>query len=144
VVDWLSFSLRVWNRRGYPIRPADFLNQLTIAPGDPAIVEDGPGNLRIRLLEVTIEDFAHIDVQTDAGARSEAFTVGVRDGLLRAAEWLARQPTNVFADLRAAGWVTDLFIGGWVNQDQFDLDLPPEFLRSCGVLGLTVSICTND
>ncbi len=50
----------------------------------------------------------------------------------------------MFEELRASGSVTDVFVGGWVTQDQFDLELPPEFLRACGKLVLTVSVCTND
>lgn len=43
MVEWLSFSLRAWDRCGHPIRPDEFLDRLTIAEGDPAWVEDGPG-----------------------------------------------------------------------------------------------------
>jgi len=144
MVQWLTFCLRAWDRRGRKIGPGDFLERLLIAPGDPVKVEDGPGAARIRLLSVAQEDFAHVDTTADAGARSEAFAAAVHDGLVRAAKWLAQQQPAVFAELRAGGRVTDVFVGGWIEQDQFDLDLPPEFLRACGALGLTISICTND
>lgn len=143
MVEWLQFTLRAWDRRGDAIRPAEFLDRLLIAPGDPAVVEDGPGVPRVRLFAVSVEDFSHVDTTEDAGAQSEAFAAAVHDGLIRAAAWLARQPSDMFEELRAAGRVTDVFVGGWVTQDQFDLDLPPEFLRACGALGLTVSVCTN-
>jgi hypothetical protein len=144
VVEWLEFSLRAWDRRGLPIRSAEFLDRLSLAPGDPVVVEDGPGVPRVRLLAVAVEDFAPVDTTDEAGAQSEALAAAVREGLVRAAEWLARQPPGAFEELRAAGRVTDVFVGGWVTQDQFDLELPPEFLRACGALGLTVSVCTND
>jgi hypothetical protein len=142
MVEWLEFSLRAWDWRDH-IPPAEFLDRLSIAPGDPAVA-DGPGVPRVRLLSVFRDDFANVDVTADAGARSEAFDAAVREGLVRAAEWLAHQPPAVFEDLRKAGHKTDVFIGGWIDQDQFDLNLPPEFLRACGTLGLTISICTND
>ena len=50
----------------------------------------------------------------------------------------------------AASWESlsfmpaDVFIGGWMNCDQFDLTLPPEFLLACGRLGLPIDIYTND
>jgi hypothetical protein len=144
VVEWLQFTLRAWDRRGETIRPAEFLDRLKIAPADPVIVQDGPGVPRIRLFSVSIQDFAHVDTTQDAGAQSEAYAAAIREGLIRAAEWLARQPLEVFEDLRAAGRVTDVFVGGWMTDDQFDLDLPPEFLQACGARGLTVSVCTND
>ncbi len=144
MVEWLQFSLRAWHRSGDQKEAAKLLSRVVIAPGDPASVEDGPGVLRVRLLNVSMEDFAHVDTGEDAGAQSEAFAAAIREGLIRAAEWLNRQPAEVFEELRAAGCVTDVFVGGWMTDDQFDLDLPPEFLRSCGTLGLTVSVCTND
>jgi len=144
MVEWLEFSLRVWDRGGDEVASAEFLDRLLIAPGDAATVEEGPGCSRVRLLSVSQKDFDHIDITDDAGAQSVAFEAAVRQGLIRAAEWLARQPPALFEELRAAGRVTDVFVGGWIDQDQFDLDLPAEFLRACGVLGLTISICTND
>lgn len=144
MVEQLSFSLRVWDRRGHAIRLCEFLDRMSITPDDAVVVENGPGVPRVRLLTVAMDNFAYVDTSGDAGTQSEAFAAAVHDGLVRAARWLARQPVGVFEELRAAGRVTDLFVGGWVTQDQFDLDLPPEFLRACAALGLTVSICTND
>lgn len=144
MVDWLRFCLRAWDIRGRKIAPAEFLDRLLIAPGEPVAVEDGPGSPRVRLLFVARADFDEVDIKADAGARSEAFAAAVRDGLVQAAVWLVRQPPAVFEELRAAGRCTDVSVSGWIEQDQFDLDLPPEFLRACGTHGLTVSICTND
>ena len=145
MVEWLGSScLRAWDTQGRKISPAEFLDRLLFAPGDPVAVEDGPGATRIRLLSIAREDFDEISITTDAGARSEAFAAAVREGLIRAAGWLARQSPLVFEELRAAGRIADVFVSGWIDQDQFDLDLPPEFLRACGALGLTISICTND
>jgi hypothetical protein len=33
---------------------------------------------------------------------------------------------------------------GWINDDQFDLDLPSAFLGSCAEAGLDIRIVTND
>jgi hypothetical protein len=144
VVEWLQFTLRAWDRGGTPVQAADFLDRLIVDPGDTARIEDGPGVPRVRLLSLSMEDFGDVDTSKEAGAKSEAFAGALHDGLASAAEWLTRQRATVFEELRAAGRVTDVFVGGWITQDQFDLDLPPEFLRACGALGLTLSICTND
>ena len=144
MVEWLQFTLRAWDRTGDDVQRAEFLDRLVIVPGDPVVVEDGPGAPRVRVFSVSMEDFANVDTTHDAGAQTEAFAAAIHEGLVRAANWLNRQPPNIFVELRAAGRVTDLFVGGWVTDDQFDLDLPPEFLRACGALGLTLSVCTND
>jgi hypothetical protein len=143
MVETIRVVLRAWSYDPY-LHSAEFPHQLDIAAGDDAVVESGPGSPRVTLLELSMEDFAGVDTTDDAGAQTEAFAAAVREGLLRAAEWLSRQPAGLFRDLRAAGWYTDVFIGGWIVDDQFDLDLPPEFLHACGALSLTVSICTND
>lgn len=144
MMEWFEFSLRAWDPTGGKIAPSEFVARLLIAPGDPASVAEGPGCPRVRLLSVARKDFDHVDITDDVGARSEAFAAAIHQGLVRAADWLARQPPALFQELRATGRVTDIFVGGRIEQDQFDLDLPAEFLRACGVLGLSISICTND
>jgi hypothetical protein len=143
MVEWLDVCLRAWGR-GRKVASPEFLDRLLITPTDPVSVEEGPGCPRVRLLAVALNDFAHVDTTADAGAQSEAYIAAVHDGLVQAAAWLGRQPHAVFEELRAAGVTTDIFVGAWISQDQFDLHLPPEFLRACGMLGLTISICTND
>jgi hypothetical protein len=144
VVEWLQFTLRAWDRGGTAVRAAEFLDRLIVDSDDTVRIEDGPGVPRVRLLSLSIDDFANVDTSEDAGAKSEAFAGALREGLVSAAAWLTRQRATVFKELRAAGRVTDVFVGGWITQDQLDLDLPPEFLQACGALGLTLSVCTND
>src|SRR5262249_34189420 len=93
----------------------------------------------------TIELFAvSMDECLSAAEPTEEFVVRIDAGLKRAAEWLDTLDPTTFAEWRTAGKTTDIFIGGWMNCDQFDLTLPPEFLLACGRLGLPITICTND
>jgi hypothetical protein len=94
------------------------------------------------MLRVAAEDFPHVG--NDPDLRADAVAVAVRDGLLRAAAWLDRQDPEAFAALRARGRVTDVSVGGWVSEAKLLLDFPPEFLRACGRLELTLTVCTND
>ena len=144
MVETISVSLRVWDRLGRPVYPFEFVDRLNIVPDDSATVTVGPGCSRVQLLSVVTGDFSYIDTSNDAGARSEAMAKTVQDGLVTAAAWLDRQPREVFDELRASGRTTDVSVSGWITDDQFDLELPPEFLQACGRLGLSVSICTND
>jgi hypothetical protein len=127
VVEYLHFTLRAWDKRGLPIPKRDFLERLSFVPGDLAVVEDGPGAARVRLVNIAFDEFSDVDTSEDAGSQSEAFAAAVRDGLMQAAKWLSRQPNQMFEDLRAKGHETDVFVGAWITDDQFDLDLPPEF-----------------
>jgi len=74
----------------------------------------------------------------------EAFSIGVRKALLAAAEFLDRRSPEVISALRAAGLSLRLFIDVRMNQDQMDLELPPEFLATCGRHRLGVFMISND
>jgi hypothetical protein len=137
VIQGFQFLLRVWGGSEKPTA-ADLLSRVFISPSDPVHVEEGPGSPRIRLLLIDAREFA------STPEPSEAFASALRERLLAAAQWLMKQDPAGFQQLRDRGLNTDLFIGGWITDDQFDLDLPPEFLTACGRLGLTVSVCTND
>lgn len=75
---------------------------------------------------------------------SEEFAIRVEQGFLDAAEWLVARPVGAFDDWRDAGRKADVFIGGWLLNEQFDLVLPPQFLMACGAAELPIQICTND
>ena len=137
-VETISASLRIWSQTGDQPPAASFFHNLVIQPGDPIKKGEGPGVPRVELVSLALPDFS------EAEEPEEAFVEALNAALLRGAEWLARQSPEVFESWRAAGFITDLFIGAWIEEDQLDLDLPPEFLTACGRLGLTISICTND
>jgi hypothetical protein len=76
--------------------------------------------------------------------RYQEFSRRIEAGLQHAARWLASLTASAFDEWRGLGKKADVFIGGWMNNDQFDLTLPPQFLAECGRLGLPITICTND
>ena len=102
MVEWLQFTLRAWEQSGEQELAAQLLDRVNISPGDPAAVVDKPGVPCVRMFSVSRKDFAHVDTTLDAGARSEAFAAATRAGLIRAAEWLTRQPVELFEQLRTA------------------------------------------
>jgi len=146
-VEYFRFTLRVWSRQsnGGKESITKFLREkLKIAPGDSVSIVKRRDFLDICLLNVSMEEFAHVDTTEDGGAQSMAFESAIREGIVGATKWLENQSSEIFAELRGMDYITDVFIGGWLTDDQFDLDLPAEFLKICGTLGLSISICTND
>ncbi len=137
-VDNISVSLRAWHQTGKRVPATAFIEKLTIKPSDPVKKAKGPGVPRVELLSLAVADYS------GAGEPTEAFVAALKEALLKAAKWLAKQSPEVFQALRGAGFVTDVFIGAWIDSDQLDLDLPPEFLAECGRHGLTISLITND
>ena len=93
---------------------------------------------RAELLSLDMADFA------DQAEPTEAFAAALRLEFERAAEVLTRcRPDGVQA-WRADGKDADVFVGGWLANEQVDLTLPAGFLVECGRLGLDVALCTND
>lgn len=92
----------------------------------------------VQLVSLSIGDYLEADEPC------EAFSADLQDQLLEAARWLQNQPPPLFDALRERGLEADIFVGAWINGDQLDLDLPPEFIFECGKRGLPLSIVTND
>jgi hypothetical protein len=51
---------------------------------------------------------------------------------------------GVFDQWRQSGRKADVFIGGWLLNEQIDIVLPAPFLMACGRSGLPIHIFTND
>jgi hypothetical protein len=138
-VEWIRFSLRGWG--GPETSGTQFFELVGWAPA--AGFEARPSNspwqtALVHLFALSIGECQH------GTERYEEFAARTTSGLKRAAEWLNSLSPAGFGEWRALGMAADIFIGGWMNCDQFDLTLPPEFLLACGRLGLPITICTND
>jgi hypothetical protein len=92
----------------------------------------------VNLFEVRLSDFDSHDEPR------EEFANKAREGFEAAAAFLATCHRNGIDQWRSLGYRSDIFIGGWLANEQFDLDIPAAFLAECGRLGLPLSICTND
>jgi hypothetical protein len=93
---------------------------------------------RILLFSVDMRELGDFQEPT------EEFAARVAAGFAQAATWLRECQTNSLDHWKRLGKKADVFVGGWLVNEQFDLELPPEFLKECGRLGLPISICTND
>jgi hypothetical protein len=138
-VEWIRFSLR--GHGGPEPTGTQFFDLIGWTPATG--FEAHPSNSAwqsavIYLFAISIEE-------CQPGTESyEKFEARITAGLKRVAEWLDSLSPTAFDAWRTRGKKADLFIGGWMNSDQFDLTLLPEFLLACGRLGLPITICTND
>jgi hypothetical protein len=114
--------LRVQSADGFPTSPSN-------SPWKAAAVE---------LVEVAMEECQA------ASEPTEEFVARLDAGLRRAADWLMARPAGAFERWRADGRRADIFVGGWLEGEQFDLAFPAVFLLACGQAGLPIEICTND
>lgn len=92
----------------------------------------------ITLVEVAIDDCLNTPEPR------EEFEARITAGLKRAAEWLSAGCEAGLTSWRQGGRKADIFVGGWMEEDQFDFEFPPEFMLACGRLALPMTICTND
>jgi hypothetical protein len=81
---------------------------------------------------------------SDAEEPREAFVEEDKVGFARASSILSSCDKAGLDRWRASGKEADVFIGGWLANQQFDLAIAAEFLSQCARLGLSIDICTND
>jgi hypothetical protein len=132
---------------GRGVTSAEFLDPLNIQPGDVEATRADGGAWASGMIHFAIvrySAFAHIDTSADAGAQSEAFFAGVVAAFRAAARFLDERPASVTAAIRAAGLSLRLFVDVWMDQDQMELELPPELLAACGRHGLGAYVISND
>lgn len=129
------------------VTSAEFLDPLCIQPGEvEASRADGGAwaSGMVYFAVVRYSAFAHVDTSADAGAQAEAFHAGVVEAFRVAGRFLDKRPPSVTATMRAVGLRLRLFVEVRMDQDQMELELPPELLAACGRHSLRVYVISND
>jgi hypothetical protein len=138
-VEWFRVSLRGYG--GPEPTGTRFFESIGASAAGEVVLDPSDSPWKAALVGLLL-----VDMEDCRGAAepSEEFAARTDAGLRRVAGWLASLPVTGFAEWRASGRTADVFVGGWMDSDQFDLTFPPEFLYECGRLGLPIQICTND
>lgn len=141
-VSWVKVMVRAWHPDGRCVPDALFVDHLCPDPTPAVIVVARSRELWQTALVMVVE----VDLATfaDVHEPSEALAKAVRGQLERAGQWLCELPADVLGEPRRQGFVIDVHVDAWIKCDQFELDLPPEFIAGCGRHQLAVSILTND
>ncbi len=125
----------------------EFLAPLLIQAGEveSTRADSGPwASGMVYFAVVRYSAFAHVDTSADAGAQSEAFYAGVVEAFRATGRFLDRRSPKVTAAMRSAGLSLRLFVEVRMDQDQMELELPPELLAACGRHGLGIYVISND
>ena len=138
-VETIHICLRAWAEG--EITGMNFFHLLGLTPDDGWQGVAGTHISQAALIYFVDEE---IVAHADAPEPSESLSLKIEQQLLKAAEWLLSRGAGVFDRCRELGLRTDVFIGGWIDQDQFDLRLPAPFLLACGQAGLSIEVVTND
>ena len=147
MIGSVLIALQAYRQDGRGVTSAEFLDPLSIRPGEIEAVKADGGPWAAGLVYFAVVRygaFSHVDTSADAGAQSESFFTGVADAFRCAARFLDQRPPSVTATMRATGSSLRLFVDVRMDQDQMELELPPELLAACGRHGLGVYVISND
>lgn len=146
-VGSVLIGLQASRKDGRGVMWDEFLTPLKIQPGEvEATRADGGAwaSGMVYFAVVRFSAFAHVDTSADAGAQSEAFFAGIVEAFRATGRFLDRRPPAVTVGLRAAGLSLRLFVDVRMDQDQMELEFPPELLAACGRHSLGVFVISND
>ena len=139
-VEWIHVCLRAWRSSG-EIVGRELFDLLSYREGDAVRIKESTSAYQTSLIFFVDES---LEEHTDATERHESFNSAIEARLLSAAAWLESRDPDAFDRCRAAGLQVDVLIYSWIDQDQFEVTLPPSFLRACGNAGLSIEVITND
>src|SRR5687768_10579319 len=128
------------------VSSAEFLDPLKIEPGEVEGTRADAGAWASGVVYFAVvreSDFAHVDTLDDAGAQSEAFFAGLVDAFRAMARFLDRRSPHVTSAMRASGLSLQLIVEPRMNENQLELEFPPELLTACGRHDLKIYVITN-
>jgi hypothetical protein len=146
-VSSVLIGLQASHDDGDNVSAAAFLDPFDIRPGDVESTVADAGDEAAGMIYFAVvqhSDFAHVDKSSDAGSQSEALFAGIEKAFRATARFLDQRSPEITASVRAAGLSLRMFIEIRMDQDQMELDFPPEFLAACGRHGLGVYVISND
>jgi hypothetical protein len=146
-VGSVLIGLQAWRRDGRGVTSGEFLAPLNIQPGEVEATRADGGAWASGMVffsVIRLSAFSGVKDSTDPGAPTEAFFAQVVEAFRATGRFLDRRPPEVTAGLRAAGLSLRLFVDVRMDQDQMELELPPDLLAACGRHALSVYIISND
>lgn len=140
-VQTVSVFLRAVFPDGRGVGDADFLDPLDVRADSTVLeIQCGRGPWQSALLTFSRRVLGDFASEEDP---SESLSGAVQGDLQHLALWL--QPRSAAVGLlKQRGLQVDVVVDLWIDQDQMDLILPPDFLSACARAGLSVVIVSND
>jgi hypothetical protein len=146
-VGSVLIGLQASRNDGLGVTAQQFLVPLSIQPDEVEAAWARGGAWESGMVELAIvrfSDFDHVDTTDDAGAQSEAFYAGIIEAFREAGRFLDGRSPQVTATMRLAGLALRLFVDVRMDQDQMEVEFPPEFLAACGRHNLSIYLISND
>jgi len=136
----LQGSLRAWHPSGEALDPKDFVSLLGVDMQGVPVIGSGEPWQAVRLVLCDIR----LDAFSQHKEPSEQFFSHVRTTLIDASKWLSKIKQDAFVTTQQRGFVVDFFVEIWLDQDQFEFELPSEFALELGRLKIALKMISND
>ena len=146
-VGSVLIGLQATRRDGQGVTTAEFLTPLAIRAGEVEATraDGGPWTAgMVYFAVVRYGDFDYVDNTADAETQSEAFFAAVVEAFRAAGRFLDQRSSEVIAAMRAVGLSLQIFVEVRMDEDQMELEFPPELLAASGRHGLGLYIISND
>jgi len=141
-VQFIRISLRGYGQKN-PIASAQWTQTWELKKNDTAIHSLKHGSSAWEASIITFYEDELIAYKSETEP-NEIFVASIEAAFTRITNWLNQRSIEKLNDLRSNGVKIDIFIGLWIDNDQFDLQLPPAFLSACGRLDLKIDIISNN
>jgi len=139
MIRHLELSLRAWHPNGSSISGEQFVEVLAADASEFSVSGSGAQWEAARIaFGLSLEAFENTKQP------HEKFANALRQAFVDFSKWLSGLSPSSFDVLRANGMNFDVFIGVWMDLDQFDFELPPELMRELGRLRLSLKVLSND
>ena len=146
-VGSVLIGLQASRKDGTGVTSEEFLAPLDIRSGEVEATRADGGEWSSGMVYFAVvrhSDFDHVDKSADAGAQTEAFFTAIGNAFQATARFLDQRPPGVTTAMRGTGLSLRLFVDVRMDQDQMELELPPELLAACGRHTLGVYVISND
>lgn len=135
----LELSLRAWHPKGNPFSGEQFVDALSVNALTFRVIGSGQQWEAARIAsDISIEAYENTTEP------HEAFAEALQQAFRNFSNWLSSLTTDSCDRLRAEGMILDLLIDVWIDQNQFDLDLPIELFTELARLRLPLKVLSND
>jgi len=140
-VQFLSVNLVASFKNGDNVPFETFLGKLMPSQESPYKYKKSKGAWESALIVLAEEELKNYASDDEP---SESFFAAINSKFNDAANWLSNIENRLFEEFREIGLSLSLIIDSWIDQDQFELKIPPKFLAECGNKGIELYVITND
>jgi hypothetical protein len=139
MISQFELSFRAWYPDGRSISGEQLVSALGVDASAFSVLGSGQQWEAARIV-----DLEHSLETHEADEPHEVFATAIHDSFIRFGKWLSRLSSDSCDVLRSKGIILDVFVNLLIDQNQFDIEFPSEFISEIGRMQLSLKIVSND